>query len=663
VLVRGQDVADLDAARLRRSIGYAMQSVGLFPHRTVAENIATVPRLLAGTRPHRGPRGGAAAAAALDPALAAAARGAFGRPGAARRDWPAPSPADPDILLMDEPFGAVDPITRRELRAVLRGIHREMGKTILSSRTTQRRRGAGRAGRGAARRGAGRGGPPALAAGRGRARLRPRVAGRRAAGLRRLALLPAAAARGDAPASPDAPVLEQDATMADALSRIAETGARCWPWRAAVRRTARHPAPRAMIAAVLALLLAAAALALSGQGGMEAARLGTLAAAHAGLAVAGVLPAALLGVALGIAVTRRRGRAFRPAVDALAAAAQAVPPVVAVALAVPAMGFGPGPTVLALLLYALMPVLRATVGAIESVPPDAREAAAAMGLTRFGTLREVELPWHGRSCSMACAWRSCSRSRPPRWGRWRARRRSGRPSSRAAEPEQALVAQGALATAALAFGAEAALLAAAGCAGGSPAACCPCRRTRWIARQPSSARGWSAEPGDDLCPRGLECRAARSLARCAGGRAAPVRGGAAQPGRPWPLREPRGRGGAHPRGARHGDALDGAELAQENGPERPEAKREIFSELDRLAAPAAILASSTSAIPASVFTEGLAGRARCLVAHPVNPPHLVRRGAVRRAWTAAETSNAPAPSTKRSGRYPSRSGARCRASC
>lgn len=86
------------------------------------------------------------------------------------------------------------------------------------------------------------------------------------------------------------------------------------------------------------------------------------------------------------------------------------------------------------------------------------------------------------------------------------------------------------------------------------------------------------------------------------------------------------------------DALDGAELAQENGPERPEAKREIFSELDRLAAPAAILASSTSAIPASVFTEGLAGRARCLVAHPVNPPHLVPVVELCGApWTAAET--------------------------
>ena len=62
---------------------------------------------------------------------------------------------------------------------------------------------------------------------------------------------------------------------------------------------------------------------------------------------------------------------------------------------------------------------------------------------------------------------------------------------------------------------------------------------------------------------------------------------------------------------------------QENLPETLDAKREIFAALDRLAPADAVLASSTSAIPASQFTEALAGRARCIVAHPVNPPHLV----------------------------------------
>ncbi|WP_420393521.1 3-hydroxyacyl-CoA dehydrogenase [Acuticoccus sp.] len=71
------------------------------------------------------------------------------------------------------------------------------------------------------------------------------------------------------------------------------------------------------------------------------------------------------------------------------------------------------------------------------------------------------------------------------------------------------------------------------------------------------------------------------------------------------------------------EALDGAEHVQESGPERPEVKRELFAELDRLASRDAVLASSTSAIQCSLFTEALDGRHRCLVAHPVNPPHLV----------------------------------------
>jgi 3-hydroxyacyl-CoA dehydrogenase len=71
------------------------------------------------------------------------------------------------------------------------------------------------------------------------------------------------------------------------------------------------------------------------------------------------------------------------------------------------------------------------------------------------------------------------------------------------------------------------------------------------------------------------------------------------------------------------EAVDDAEHVQENGPERVDAKVALFGELDTLARPDTVLASSTSGIPASAFTEGLAGRARCLVAHPVNPPYLV----------------------------------------
>ena len=70
-------------------------------------------------------------------------------------------------------------------------------------------------------------------------------------------------------------------------------------------------------------------------------------------------------------------------------------------------------------------------------------------------------------------------------------------------------------------------------------------------------------------------------------------------------------------------AVDGAQWVQENLPENVAVKRDAFTAIDAAAPPEAIIASSTSGIPASAFTADLPGRARCLVAHPVNPPHLI----------------------------------------
>jgi L-gulonate 3-dehydrogenase len=82
------------------------------------------------------------------------------------------------------------------------------------------------------------------------------------------------------------------------------------------------------------------------------------------------------------------------------------------------------------------------------------------------------------------------------------------------------------------------------------------------------------------------------------------------------------------------EALAGAEHVQENTPEDVEMKREIFARLDALAPPEAILASSTSAILPSKFTEELKGRARCMVVHPINPPYLIPAAEVVPApWT------------------------------
>ncbi len=86
------------------------------------------------------------------------------------------------------------------------------------------------------------------------------------------------------------------------------------------------------------------------------------------------------------------------------------------------------------------------------------------------------------------------------------------------------------------------------------------------------------------------------------------------------------------------EAVDGVDFVQENGPENLEIKTALFAELDRCAPKTAILSSSTSTIVTSRFTEALAGRARCLVGHPVNPPHLVPVVELSGApWTAPET--------------------------
>ena len=74
---------------------------------------------------------------------------------------------------------------------------------------------------------------------------------------------------------------------------------------------------------------------------------------------------------------------------------------------------------------------------------------------------------------------------------------------------------------------------------------------------------------------------------------------------------------------RCGKRVRDADYIQENGPERVDVKRPLFAELDRAAQPDAIIASSSSGIPASAFTEDLKTRQRCLIAHPVNPPYLV----------------------------------------
>jgi osmoprotectant transport system permease protein len=100
----------------------------------------------------------------------------------------------------------------------------------------------------------------------------------------------------------------------------------------------------------------------------------------------------LLGVLAGVFVTRPAGAEFRGLVETITAMGQTFPPVAVLALAVPAMGFGERPALLALTLYGLLPVVQATIAGIESVPEPVREAARGLGMRPIQVLAKVELP-------------------------------------------------------------------------------------------------------------------------------------------------------------------------------------------------------------------------------------------------------------------------------
>lgn len=133
ILLDGADVAEADPVRLRRGIGYVLQGVGLFPHRSVAENVATVPALLGWPRARIAERVDAMLdLVGLDPAGYRDRRpdelsgGQRQRVGVARA-----LAADPPVLLMDEPFGAVDPVARAQLQAEIGAILKRLRKTVL----------------------------------------------------------------------------------------------------------------------------------------------------------------------------------------------------------------------------------------------------------------------------------------------------------------------------------------------------------------------------------------------------------------------------------------------------------------------------------------------------------------------------------------------------
>ena len=118
----------------------------------------------------------------------------------------------------------------------------------------------------------------------------------------------------------------------------------------------------------------------------------TLLLSHIGLVAAASLPVILFGVGVGIAVTRAGGRQFAGIVDTVTAIGQTFPPVAILAIAVPLIGFGAAPTIIALIAYGILPVVDNTVAGLRSSPPAVMDAAEGMGLTAFQKLFSVELP-------------------------------------------------------------------------------------------------------------------------------------------------------------------------------------------------------------------------------------------------------------------------------
>lgn len=104
----------------------------------------------------------------------------------------------------------------------------------------------------------------------------------------------------------------------------------------------------------------------------------------------------LIGVPLGIWVTRPSGKNFLPIVTDLTSFGQTFPPVAVLALAVPMLGFGLLPTVVALFLYGLLPVVRNTIAGLRAVPQDILDAAYGMGMSRMQALIRVEIPLAAR---------------------------------------------------------------------------------------------------------------------------------------------------------------------------------------------------------------------------------------------------------------------------
>ncbi len=430
VTVGGTDVSALDLDEHRRHTGYVIQQVGLFPHLRVAANIGVVPRVLGWTRRRIAGR----VRELLD--VVGLTRehgdryprelsgGQQQRVGVARA-----MAADPPVMLMDEPFGSTDPITRARLQDEFLRLQREVRKTIVFVTHDF---------------------DEALKLGDRIAVLRPRsviaqydtpqailaapaddyvasFAGSKR-NLKRLALIPVADL-DLGPAADGLPSIPREATLRDALDTMVRTGntavsvngrtldvprllAALQPAAetppAAVTETPRKTVPDRprrrrlgllirpvlLALALLALFLVVRAYPLDSieQRYLNAGEIFAELGAHLRLTLISTVCTIAIALPVGVLLTRAGARWARPIGLGLGNLGQAIPSIGLVVLLALWVGTGTATAVAALVVYATLPVLRNTIVGLDGVDPTLVDAARGMGMTKTAILWRIELP-------------------------------------------------------------------------------------------------------------------------------------------------------------------------------------------------------------------------------------------------------------------------------